>query len=325
MAKGRSKETSSSFINITQLPDDAFRCLLCEGIIGDKDKYERHLLAEHMVINNRSWLIDQTLARVRRPGFENSKEIVNKDVEVTEAQFPTNEKSANNSSEKVPQDILCGSEEVNSGEHSHETLTRWVNSAMKKSRVDIKNCLYAFNAMKKSRVDIINCHYTLNGEENNNLYRKRRSEAEDNKSSCWEETSPSSDTQGKELVGLNNGARNSNKNEEYISSIQSSPPVTPVVSVSTNSRASSPHSVPSTSATTASSLSNPDPVDEFAYQCPFPQCSFYTDYSGMKTGSAARHGISEHNISPTDFKTRGLKWRRVSRMKLWRRGVGAVA
>ena len=165
MAKGRSKETSSSYINITQLPDDAFRCLLCEGIIGDKDKYERHLLAEHMVINNRSWLIDQTLARVRRPGFENRKEIVNKDVEVTEAQFPTNEKSADNISEKVPQDILCGSEEVNSGE-SHETLTRWVNSAMKKSRVDIKNCHYAFNAMKKSRVDIKNCHYTLNEEEN---------------------------------------------------------------------------------------------------------------------------------------------------------------
>jgi len=307
MAKSRAiKGMSSSFINLTPLPENAFRCLLCEGIMGGKDKYERHLLAEHLVINNRSWLVDQTLARISRPGFENITEIVNKDVEVTEAQFST-EKSANNLSKKVPQNILYGSKEVNSGELSHETLTRWVNSAMKKSRVDIKNC-----------------HYELDEEKNNNLYRKRRSEAEDNNSYCREGTSLSSDTQGKKLVDLNNEARNSNKNEEspeeYGSSIQSSPPV---VSVSTKSTASSPLSVPSTSVTSASSFSNPDPVDEFAYQCPFPQCSFYTDYTGMKTGSAARHGIAEHNISPSDFKTRGLKWRRVSRIKLWRKG-GAV-
>merc|ERR1712179_214724 len=161
-------------------------------------------------------------------------------------------------------------------------------------------------------------------EENNNQYRKRISEAENSNSSCGEGTSSYlSDTRSKELVGLNNEASHSYKNEEsrqkYSSSIHSSPPI---VSVSTKPTASSPHSVPSTS---ASPFSNPDPVDEFAYQCPFPQCSFHTDYTGMKTGSAARHGIAEHNISPTEFKTRGLKWRRVSRMKLWRKGGGAVA
>merc|ERR1712126_255371 len=158
---------------------------------------------------------------------------------------------------------------------------------------------------KKSRVDIKNCHYKLNEEENNNQFRKRRSEAENSNSSCGEgTTSYLSDTRSKELVRLNNEPSHSNKNElspeEYGSSMQSSPPI---VSVSTKSTASSPHSVPSTS---ASPFSNPDPVDEFAYQCPFPQCSFYTNYTGMKTGSAARHGIAEHNISPPDFKTRGL-------------------
>jgi len=309
MVKGRAtKSMASSLINLTPLPDDAFRCLLCEGIMGGKDKYERHLLAEHLVINNRSWLIDQTLVRVCQSGFEKSKEIVNQDVELTElteAQFSTNEKSAHNIRKKIRQDILYGSKEVNSGEHRHETLTRWVNSAMKKSRVDIKNC-----------------HYKLIEEENNNQYRKRGSAAENSSSSCGEgSTSYLSDTRSKELVGLNNETSHSNKNEEspeeYSSSIHSSPPI---VSVSTKSTASSPHSVPSTS---ASPFSNPDPVDEFAYQCPFPQCSFYTDYTGMKTGSAARHGIAEHNISPSDFKTRGLKWRRVSRIKLWRKG-GAV-
>jgi len=301
MVKGRAtKSMASSLINLTPLPDDAFRCLLCEGIMGGKDKYERHLLAEHLVIKNRSWLIDQTLVRVCQPGLEMSKEFVNKDVEVTEAQFRTNEKSAKKIRKKVRQDILNGSKEVNSGEHSHETLTRWVNSAMKKSRVDIKNC-----------------HYKLNEEENNNLYRNRRSEL-GNSNISWGEgtTSSLSDTRSKELVGLNNEASHSIKKEispqEYGSSIHSD-------SVSIKSTASSPHSVPSTS---ASPFSNPDPVDEYAYQCPFPQCSFYTNYTGMKTGSAARHGIAEHNISPTDFKTRGLKWRRVSRIKLWRKGGG---
>ena len=128
----------SSYINLTPLPDDVFRCLLCEGIIGGKDKYERHLLAEHIVINNRPWLMYQTLARTRQSGLENSKEIVNKDVQVTEAQVRTNEKKPDNISRSL-QDILYGSEKENSGEHSHETLARWVNSAMKKSRVDIIN------------------------------------------------------------------------------------------------------------------------------------------------------------------------------------------
>ena len=182
--------------------------------------------------------------------------------------------------------------------------------------------------MKKSRVDIKNCHYTVNEEENNNLHKKLVCEAENDNRSCWESTSSSSDTQFEEKVSLCIKSGNSYETEEsrgaYVSSLQTS---SPVISVPAKSITSLPYSVPvpSTSAASASPLSNHDPSDDFSYQCPFPGCFYYTDYTGMKTGSAARHGRADHHISPTEFKTRGLKWRRASRMKLLKRGVGATS
>ena len=119
-------------------------------------------------------------------------------------------------------------------------------------------------------------------------------------------------------------ASNQKSCDTYVSLLQTS---SQVISVPAKSITLSAYSVPvpSTSAASASSLSNQDPSDDFAYQCPFPGCFYYTDYTGMKTGSAARHGRADHHISPTEFKTRGLKWRRVSRMKLLKRGVVATS
>jgi len=55
------------------------------------------------------------------------------------------------------------------------------------------------------------------------------------------------------------------------------------------------------------------PVPEyFVYLCPFPDCNFQTDFQGMKTGPAAKHGMSVHQTDPAEVKRRGLKWKKVS-------------
>ena len=43
----------TSLVHCLPAPAGAMRCLLCEGIMGDKKRYEKHLLAEHGVTYNR--------------------------------------------------------------------------------------------------------------------------------------------------------------------------------------------------------------------------------------------------------------------------------
>jgi len=96
------------------------------------------------------------------------------------------------------------------------------------------------------------------------------------------------------------------------------------LNLSLNSVAPLPCPVSSTiSPTTASTSHRPSsqvsappssrPLPEyFVYLCPFPDCNFQTDFQGMKTGPAAKHGMSVHQTDPAEVKRRGLKWKKVS-------------
>jgi len=283
-------------------PAGAVRCLLCEGIIGGREKYEKHLLSEHMVIFNRSWVVDQTFSDIIQPNLENNND--EEKLQVTEKKILPNEERGNSVNGNAFRNIAFERKTLDTsfGDPSLDRVRKWENSALRRSRVDVKNCHY------KIHDGNINPHNDCSEERSN-------SDFSDSTVYCQETTGVIRETIVPKLVidddNKSNAGDSLNRvkiSVECTSSIQPSNPMIPVPSASCRSS-------PILSTSSAAGHVT-DSVEEFVYQCPFPRCSFYTDYNGMKTGSAAKHGIAEHQISPRDFKTRGLKWRKMSLNKL---------
>ena len=172
---------------------------------------------------------------------------------------------------------------------------------------------------KGSRVDVKNCHFKIHdgyiNPHNDCSEERSNSDFSDSTVYCQETTGIIRKTIVPKHVIDENNKRNAgdslNRVKISVECTSSILPSNPMISVPSASCGSSP--TPLTSAATGHAKGS---VEEFVYQCPFPRCNFYTDYNGMKTGSAAKHGVAEHQISPRDFKTRGLKWRKMSLDKL---------
>jgi len=285
-------------------PDGAVRCLLCDGIIGGREKYDRHLLSEHMVIFNRSLVVDKTFSDTVQPSLENENDNDEETLQMFTKKIVLNEESVNYVNENASRDIVSERKTLDTslGEPSHDCMSKWVNSALRRSRVDVKNCHYIIND------ENIYSHNDCSEERSNCVFGNGTV-------NCQETTGVIYETIVQKLVvddNKNSKAGNSLNHvkigDQCTSSIL---PSNPPISVPSDSCGSSP-----TPSTSAAAGHDKDSVEEFVYQCPFPRCNFYTDYNGMKTGSAAKHGVAEHQISPRDFKTRGLKWRKMSLVKL---------
>jgi len=283
-------------------PDGAVRCLLCDGIIGGREKYDRHLLSEHMVFFNRSWVVDQTFSDTVQPNLENEND--EETSQMSAKKILPNEESVNYVNENDSRDSVFEGKTLDTsfGEPSHDCMRNWVNSALRRSRVNVKNC-----------------HYKINDGNiySNNDSSEKRSNCDVGNSTvyCQETTGVIYETIVPKLVVDNNKNSKAGNTLNHVKigdqCTSSILPSKPLISVHSDSCGSSP--TPLTSAATGHAKGS---VEEFVYQCPFPRCNFYTDYNGMKTGSAAKHGVAEHQISPRDFKTRGLKWRKMSLNKL---------
>jgi len=53
-------------------------------------------------------------------------------------------------------------------------------------------------------------------------------------------------------------------------------------------------------------------ADIYIYCCPFDDCDFQTDLKEIRMGAAAEHVIEQHNMDPTEFRKKTVKWKKVS-------------